>query len=108
MPNPVFDGLPDIFTESFGEPVIYTPVATSIPSDPPISAIWRETSADVVLGGGEGVAADSGRTTLSVRAADVPAPAEGDTARRVSDGKLMIVSTPILPDGKGMISCNLT
>jgi hypothetical protein len=95
----------DIFTDPsvFGVPVVYTPIATGTPQT--INAIWWQTSLDVpdAL-----VMTDASKTTLSVRAADIAAPAEGDTARRVSDGLVMTVSTPILPDGKGIIVCNLT
>lgn len=99
----VFDGLPDIFTDTFGEPVSYMPVATGVART--ISAIWWEASLDAAL---DGVDVDLSETKLHVRAADVPSPKEGDRAQRVSDSKVMLVSTPILPDGKGMIVCNLT
>lgn len=101
MPNAVFDGLPDIFTDTLGEPVTYTPVGGSART---IQAIWTERTIDVVVG--TEAQSDAGVTTLSVRAED-GTPAEGDTATRVADGKTMTVTTPILPDGKGMIRCNL-
>jgi hypothetical protein len=101
VPNPVFDRLPSIFVGTLGEPVNYTPLGGAPVT---IQAIWTERSMDVVLGGD--VATDAGRTTLSVRAEDVT-PAEGDSATRVADSKVMTVSPPILPDGKGMIRCNL-
>lgn len=100
MPNPVFDGLPDIFTEALGEPVDYTPGGGVTKR---IQAIWWESSLDIP---DAMAAADANRTTLSVRACDVT-PAEDDVAVRVCDGKVMVVSTPILPDGKGVIVCNL-
>jgi hypothetical protein len=40
----VFDGLADIFTDTFGEAVIYTPVATGISKT--INAIWWQSSLD--------------------------------------------------------------
>lgn len=101
MPAAVFDGMPDAFIQAFGEPVTYTP-ASGAPKL--IESIWTETSDDVVIG--DHAASDTARTTLSVRAEDVT-PAEGDTATRVADGKTMTVTTPIQPDGKGMIRCNL-
>lgn len=108
MAKSIFDGLPDIFVDSFGEPVSYTPIATGVPigtGDPPvIQAIWTESSLDSGLG--TDAPTDAGRTTLSVRAADVT-PVENDTAVRVADGKTMKVATPILPDGNGMIRCDL-
>lgn len=102
MPNAVFDGLADIFVDTLGEPVTYTPVATGTPAT--IDAIWTETTIDVVVGGE--APTDAGLTTLSVRAEDLT-PAYGDSATRLADGKTMTVTTPILPDGKGMIRCNL-
>lgn len=99
----VFDGLDDIFTETFGESVIYTPVSTGMPVS--IQAIWIEHPLEIQF---ENASVDGARTELSVRARDIPAPAELDIAQRVSDGKIMKVSTPIQPDGKGMIVCNLT
>ncbi len=101
MPNAVFDGLADIFVDTLGEPVTYTPAGGSPVT---IQAIWTETTIDAVVG--EGIASDVAVTTLSVRAEDVT-PAEGDTVTRLADSKAMSVSTPILPDGKGMIRCNL-
>lgn len=98
----VFDGLPDIFTGVLGESVVYTPKATGVPKT--IQAIWIETPISVEFDHVEG---DSRLTELSVRAEDVPAPAEMDTAQRVRDGKIMKVTTPIRPDGKGLVVCNL-
>lgn len=98
----VFDGLPDIFSGVLGESVVYTPKG-GVPKT--IQAIWIEYPIEIQL---ENASVDACRTELSVRAEDVPAPAEGDAARRESDGKVMKVSTPIQPDGKGMIVCNLT
>lgn len=99
----VFDGLPDIFSGVLGESVTYTPKATGVPKT--IQAIWIEYPIEIQL---ENASVDACRTELSVRAEDVAAPNEGDTATRESDGKIMKVSTPIQPDGKGMIVCNLT
>lgn len=98
----VFDGLADIFADTFGEPVVYTPKATGIPKT--IHAIWIEHPIEVDF---ENSGADSRRIELSVRSEDVADPAEDDTAKRESDGKIMKVSTPIQPDGKGMIVCAL-
>lgn len=99
----VFDGLPDIFSGVLGESVVYTPHAGGAPKT--IQAIWIEYPLEIQL---ENANVDGSRIELSVRAEDVAAPKEGDTARRESDGKVMTVSTPIQPDGKGMIVCNLT
>lgn len=104
MPNPVFDGLPDVFVETLGEPVTYTSASGGAPVL--ITAIWTERPLDVVLG--DQVSVDEIRSTLKVRASDIASPQEGDTARREADGKIMIVSTPIHPDGKGMIVCTLS
>jgi hypothetical protein len=104
----IFDGLAEIFTDPsvFGEAVVYTPLATGVPvgANGTINAIWHEGSLDVAMTGAD---SDAAQTTLHVRAADVPEPLEGDVARRVQNGRVMKVSTPILPDGKGMIRCNL-
>jgi hypothetical protein len=99
----LYDGLSDIFVETFGTSVIYTPVTTGVPSLP-FKAIWTETSFDAAI---EGVDVDAAIVRLHVRDSDVPDPQEGDTARRVKDGKVMKVATPIQPDGKGMIVCAL-
>lgn len=101
MPNANFDGLADIFADTLGEPVTYTPEGGSAVA---ITAIWTERTIDVVVG--SEAQSDAGVTTLKVRAEDVT-PAEGDIAVRDADGKTMVVTTPILPDGKGMIRCNL-
>jgi hypothetical protein len=102
----VFDGMADIFTDPgvFGEAVDYKPLATGTPQR--ITAIWWELQQPEIMVGM--VESDGNTTQLSVRAADVAAPAEGDIATRISDGKVMTVSTPINPDGKGIIVCNLT
>lgn len=97
----VFDGLADIFSDVFGEAVIYTPVSGAPIA---INAIWWESSAG--LPGADGVFEDVQRTELHVRAADI-SPQEGATATRVADGRVMLITTPIRPDGKGMIMCNL-
>lgn len=102
MPNAVFDGLPDVFVETLGEPVTYTPEGGSPVL---IEAIWTERPLDVIVGGE--VSVDEIRSTLKVRASDLT-PEEGATARRESDGRTMVVCTPIHPDGKGMIVCNLS
>lgn len=101
MPNPLFDGLADVFVETLGEPVTYSPLAGQART---IQAIWKETTQVVALG--DRAPVDVGTTTLSIRAED-GTPAEGDRVRRLSDGKVMEVTTPILPDGKGMVRCNL-
>lgn len=102
MASDIFDDLPDAFIEAFGEPVIYTPAGGT---PVPLQAIWNDGSLTSPLGFDP--AADTGKTRLSVRAADLT-PAEGDTAQRLADGKVMNVAPPILPDGKGMVSCELT
>lgn len=101
MANAVFDGLADIFTDVLGEPVTYTPSGGAPRS---IQAIWTEVADEFALG--DHAASDISRTTLSVRAEDLT-PTEDDVATRDADGKTMKVTTPILPDGKGMIRCNL-
>lgn len=98
----VFDGMPDIFADTFGEAVEYTPQGGA---SKVIRAIWWETS--LSIDGLDGAGADASKTELSVRASDVADPREGDMVKRLSDGKSMVLTTPILPDGKGMIVCNL-
>lgn len=98
----VFDGLPKIFANVFGEPVDYTP-ASGVTKR--IRAIWTETPLAVLLGN---EAVDGSKTELSVQASDIASPQPDDVAVRVKDGKRMVLSTPIMPDGKGMIVCNLT
>jgi hypothetical protein len=98
----VFDGLPAVFVRVFGEPVDYTPAGGVTKR---IRAIWNETPLSVLLGN---EAVDGSKTELSVWETDIAAPKEGDAAVRVKNGKRMVLSTPIMPDGKGMIVCNLT
>jgi hypothetical protein len=100
--NDVFDGVAEIFIDVFGEAVVYTPAATGIPKT--IRAAWLETALSANIGD---VAADVRKTELSVLAAVVADPKEGDQARREKDGKTMKVTTPIQPDGQGIIVCNL-
>jgi hypothetical protein len=97
----VFDGLPAIFVNVFGEPVDYTTGGVT----KTIRAIWTETPLSVLLGN---EALDGSKTELSVLASVVPEPKEQDIAVRHKDGKRMVLSSPIMPDGKGMIVCNLT
>ncbi|MBX6427140.1 MAG: hypothetical protein IRZ09_14590 [Variibacter sp.] len=99
----LFDGLPDAFVETFGEEVVYTPAATGVAAT--ITAIWMEEPVAVALEGEAG--GDDVAVTLHLRAADVPAPAEGDRAQRVATGRTMRVVPPIRPDGQGMIVCTL-
>lgn len=101
-PSSIFDGLPDIFTDAFGEAVDYTPAATGLTTR--INAIWTEGTLD--MSPGIGIASDEAKTTLSLKASDF-IPVEGDRAVCVKTGRSMEVTTPILPDGKGMIVCNL-
>lgn len=96
----VFDGLPDIFTGVFGESVDYTPVGGVLRR---INAIWIETPISIAF---DNVTTDEGKIELHIPVATLT-PGEGDTARRVSDGKSCKVTTPILPDGRGMIVCAL-
>ncbi|MDQ2084704.1 hypothetical protein RA307_31370 [Xanthobacteraceae bacterium Astr-EGSB] len=98
----LFDGLADIFTETLGEPVVYTPASTGV--DGTITAIWIETPISAEFSEAD---SDDMSEILHVRASDVPAPAEGDTARRVKTGVIRQVVPPIRGDGKGMIALTL-
>jgi hypothetical protein len=99
----LIDGLPDIFTGTFGEPVVYTPAGED--AEPlQITAIWIESHVPDVLGE---VASDSLRVELHLRRADVPSPAEGDLVQRVETGRTMKVVPPIRPDDQGMIAVTL-
>lgn len=84
-----------------GEPVIYTP-AGGTPVE--IEAIWIEGAVSATF---DDVGTDARAADLHVRAADVPAPREGDIAQRVATGKTMRVVTPIRPDDQGMIAVAL-
>lgn len=97
----VFAGMPDIFTGTFGEDVIYTPLGGSPVT---IKAIWIEAP---VMAPFSDADVNTNEITLHVRAADIAAPVEGDTARRVATAKLRKVVEPIRPDDKGMIACAL-
>lgn len=105
MANAIFDGLPELFVETFGERdgVIYTPIATGVPLDDPLDAILIDDPLDVVIG--EQVGGDDVRKTLHMRTADVAEPAEGDLAE--IDGVTWTVVPPFKPDGKGMVSVTL-
>jgi hypothetical protein len=105
----VFDGMAQIFADTFGEgegQVLYTP---AVGSPKTINAIWWESTPGIAAfgGGDDAIAVDARRTELHVKAADIAAPKEGDRATRLSDGKVMEITAPIRPDGKGMIVCNL-
>lgn len=102
MANPLFARLPGVFVATFGEAVVYTPAGGS--PLPEIRAIWTEGSEVGAIG--SEAQGTIGTSTLSVRAVDV-VPVEDDLVTRVADGKTMKVTEPILPDGKGMIVCNL-
>lgn len=96
----IFDGLADVFAESLGEPVIYTPVD----GDPrTINAIWIVDAVTVGMPGGP-PAADN-RVVAHVRSADVPSLVEGDIIQR-GDERYRVVP-PFLPDGHGMTSIML-
>lgn len=105
----LFDGLPAIFTGTFGRPVVYTPVSTGV-ALPTITAIFTRRSIPVVLGGD--AQADGEICTLDLAIADVAAPAEGDTvtiaatASQAAEGTFKVVP-PIRPDGKGMTTVML-
>lgn len=99
----LFDGIADVFAETFGEEIVYTPAATGVARR--ITAIWIEDPLDPVIGGG--VAVDDVMPTLHVRASDIPAPREGDLAQRVKTGETLEIVPPIRPDRKGMIACSL-
>lgn len=111
MPAAIFDGLAEIFTDPsvFGEAVVYVPLATGLPvsgvgaGEGQVNAIWSEEPLQTDM---LNAADDARRSQLTVNAADID-PQEGDIATRVADGKVMKVSTPIRPDGKGLIVCNL-
>lgn len=94
----LFDGLPELFTETFGQAVVYTPLNGTAKT---VQAIHFADAVDVELGNG-GPPADGVRRRLELRIADVPLPAEGDTA--VIDGVTYKVVPPIAPDGQGMVS----
>ncbi len=97
----LIDGLSDIFTETFGESVNYTPDG-GIPIG--IEAIWIETPISAAF---ESADTDAVVVELHVRAADIAAPKEGDIVQRVSDSKTMRVTQPIRPDEQGMIVLTL-
>ncbi len=100
----LFDGLADIFVDTFGEPVAYVPRATGIAlgADGTIRAIWVERPVFAVSGEAD---TDAIEATLHVPAA--VAPVEGDVATRIKTGKVARVVPPIRPDGEGMIACAL-
>lgn len=104
----LFDGLADILSDpnaGFGEPVVYTPLATGIPlgSDGTINAIWCE---DHEQGQFE-VKSDQSSVRAEVKISDVPEPKEGDTVRRKKTGYFGKVVPPIVPDGHGFVSVTL-
>ena len=93
--------LPAAMITTFGEPVIYTPVATGRPVA--ISGIWTEGYVGEVFAGSAG--ADGRLIKLDIRIADLPdAPQEGDLVRRVATGFDGQVVPPIRPDNIGIVS----
>lgn len=93
----LFDGMAEIFRDTLGEPVVYTPAGGAPVT---IEAIYFDTPLTVVLDG-EGIPVDNRNKELHVAAADLAAPAEGDHA--TVRGVTYRVVPPIRPDGQGMI-----
>lgn len=101
----LFDGLPDIFTDSdvgFGESVVYTPQSGTAGA---ISAIWTERPVTPDMA--EFVKGDAIRMTVDVRAEDVPNLAEGDLFEREETGVVGRAVPPFRPDGEGMVTVTL-
>lgn len=99
---PVVEGLADVFTDAFGEEVLYTSIATG--KSKTIQAIWVEQPIDIP---GFNVESDGRRSEVHVREEDVPTPKEGDTAKRVATGAIGTVCTPIKPVDIGIIALTL-
>lgn len=105
----LFDGMAAIFRDTFGRPVVYTPVATGA-AMPGFTAIFTRRPIDVVLG--DTPPADGEICTLDLALENVAAPAEGDLVTVPADGNSPAEGTfkvvpPIRPDGKGMVTVML-
>lgn len=91
----VFDGLPDIFVDVFGDdiPITYNGVG--------IKGIWVDPSVTLSIEASVGFVAT--QPELHVQASDFPTvqPKEGDSV--VRGGIAYRVDGPPRPDGKGMI-----
>ena len=96
----LFDGMAEIFRDTFGEDIVYTSAG-----GPPrtVRGIYIETPLHGF--GDEGAPADSAIKELHVAAADVAAPQEGD--RATVRGVTYRVVPPIRRDGEGMIAVAL-
>ncbi|WP_439611502.1 head-tail joining protein [Reyranella sp.] len=97
----LFDGMAEIFRDTFGEAVIYTPAGAAPLA---IEAIYFETPLTIAHDDG-GAPVDSQAKELHVAAADVAAPREGD--RATVRGVTYKVVPPFRPDGQGMIAVSL-
>lgn len=93
----VFDGLPGVFTGTFGDTVTISPVS----GDPfPVTGILR-TKADVDIAD---IGAVIQQTNLSLADADADLIAEGD---QVTSGAVSYRTRDRMKDGRGMTKINL-
>lgn len=103
MTASIFDGLPGIFTECLGEPVVYTPTGGSPVT---INGIVIKQMADAVFENADAIA---NSVMVHVRTTDVPQLAEGDLFEVPLDGGTYIGSAQqsFRADGKGMTMVTL-
>lgn len=92
----LFDGLADVFRDTFGERVLYQP---ALGGDSYVDAVWIESS--VVAGDEYSAGVQTTRPEMHIASADVPSAAEGDTLVRA--GVSWRVAAPPQPDGHGMV-----
>lgn len=96
----LFDDMPEVFADTFGEDIVFTPIATGIAAT--VQGIWSDKP---VIDGME--SRSTGRAIrLDLRLAELGDvdPVEGDKVTRVATGETGTVAPPIMPDGFGMVS----
>ncbi|HEY4775888.1 MAG TPA: hypothetical protein VIH40_13840 [Xanthobacteraceae bacterium] len=101
----IFGGLPDIFTETLGEPVLYTPAGGLAVT---INAMVVD---EPLLANFEHADQTANKTVAYVRSDDVVGVKQGDglveTENPVGVNRSFRIVEPIQPDGKGMTSLML-
>ncbi|WP_420798717.1 head-tail joining protein [Nitratireductor pacificus] len=102
-PHPVFADMPGAFLDAFGVSCEVT--ISGVPLASPVRAIVRGPSGEVITGSGYGEPGLNGMTPrVSFAVVDVPGLKDGD--RMVLGGVTWVVREP-LPDGRGMVRCEL-
>lgn len=102
--HPVFGGMPDAFLDALGEDGAQITIA-GVPLAEPVRVVARGPFGAIAPDAGYGEGGVNGMTpTASFAEGDVPGLKDGD--RMVFKGVTWIIREP-LPDGRGMVRCQL-